>query len=424
MKKLKGASLDLIIFGITGNLAQSKLLPALENLIKADQLPKLSIIGVGRKDFSDKKINYLQGDLDNPTLYRQIKKNLKLKNRIFYLATYPELYETIFRNLKKAGLNRSKGWVRVIVEKPLGTDLASAKKLNKQLDQYFKEDQIYRLDHYLGKDTLQNILTFRFINGLLEPLFNREFVDHIQVTAAEEQGINNRGYFDSVGMLKDVGQNHILQMISFVAMDKPKDFSNRSITDERIKILSSLVPKKAAFGQYLGYKKEQQVNPKSQMDTCFAFKAEVNNSRWRGVPIYARAGKKLTKTITEISIIFKTKNILIFRIYPNEGIILKFLSKTPGLKKLEEAHMQFCYKYLSNRLPDAYEQLLADAVLGDQTFFNDAKEIEAQWKFTDFFQNKTITSYRPGTWGPPTIQDLIRVDGRAWLEPSMEYCAL
>lgn len=475
-------SFALIIFGITGNLAQIKLIPALYDMAESGLLPEnISIIGTARRELSDEafkdyfhetlhqenkhhkheiktevvkkllqKISYLQGNLDDPNFYIRLndylkkltKRGQKCNNKIFYLATYPELYSTIFENLKNQSLDdQSRGWVRVMIEKPIGTDLKSAQELNRLLLEYFKDDQVYRLDHYLGKETLQNILAFRFGNGLFEPLMNNQFVDHIQITASEDYGIGDRGgYFDKVGMLKDVGQNHSLQMLAFVTMDSPKDLSNRAITDERIKILKCLKPAKAVFGQYDGYLGEKNVEPESTTDTFFAFKCQIENKRWKGVPVYIRAGKKLEKTITEIAIVFKTPinrlvddlkvgeepNILIFRIYPNEGIILKFLAKDPGSKmKLNETYMQFCYKTLSSHLPDAYEQLLSDTIRGDQTFFNDAEEVEAQWAFTDHLSRVGIpTVYKNHSWGPPEADELIKKDGREWLTPSMEFCAL
>lgn len=468
-------SLSLVIFGITGNLAQIKLIPALYDMEEKDMLPQnTEIIGIARKDLSAddfesyinevlhrenkhhqheinedvfkrllNKMKYLKGDLDDDSLYQGLKNNLDSNiNRIFYLATYPDLYHIIFKNLKKYQLDdESNSWVRVMIEKPIGNDLESARDLNKLLSEFFKESQIYRLDHYLGKETLQDILTFRFANGLFENLMNKDFVDHIQITASEDYGIGDRGgYFDKVGMLKDVGQNHELQMIAFAAMDAPKDLSNEAVTKERLKILEALKPLEVVFGQYKGYQSEKNIEPNSKTDTFYAFKAQIENPRWSGIPIYVRAGKKLAKTITEIAVVFKTPenrliedlkagelpNVLIFRIYPNEGIILNFLSKKPGSKvALEESYMQFCYKYKGAHLPDAYEQLIADTIRGDQTFFNDAKEVEAQWKFTDPLSEKktSLTVYEEGSWGPKEADDLIEKDGRKWLMPSMEYCA-
>lgn len=473
-------SLALIIFGITSNLAQIKLIPALYDMAEKGLLPEnMVIIGNARKPLTKKeieeyvartlrsdnrhhqheikdqvvndlvmKIHYLDGNLDDSNFYLKLKDFLNNldksgkgpKNHIFYLATYPQLYHHIFENLHAVGLNQQKnGWSRLMIEKPIGNDLKSAKKLNKLLLKYFSEDQLYRLDHYLGKETLQNILTFRFANGIFEPQINKEYIDHIQITAAENFGIGKRGgYFDSVGMLKDVGQNHQLQMLAFTTMDNPKEFTNRAVTDERIKILNKLVPfpKKVVLGQYQGYRNEENVSPKSQTNTFYAFKTEINTKKFKGVPIYIRAGKNLKETVTEISIIFKSSNVLIYRIQPNEGIVLKILTKKPGHKiEFEEQYMQFCYRvptssaYRQNSahtLPDPYERLISDAIRGDQTFFNDAEEVEASWAFIDplVTTKRPVFTYKPGSWGPKEADELIEEDGRKWLEPSMLFCRI
>ncbi|OGE44826.1 glucose-6-phosphate dehydrogenase [Candidatus Daviesbacteria bacterium RIFCSPLOWO2_01_FULL_37_10] len=458
-------SFVLIIFGITGNLAQIKLIPALYDIAEKGLLPEnSSIIGTARKpmkrdEFEEyfhsvlhaenkhhkhaikdevfyrlcKNMQYLDGNLDDPNFYKKLKKILRHKNKIFYLATYPNLYETIFKNLKKSGLSKQQsGWTRLVIEKPIGFDLKSAKDLNNLLTKYFSEDQIYRLDHYLGKETILNLLTFRFSSGIFEPLINKKYVDHIQITSLEDFGIGARGgYYDSVGALKDVGQNHLLQMIALSTMDAPKSFSNEDITSERIKILKNLapIPEKVVLGQYKGYTRELNVDPNSIKDTYFAFKTEIKNERFKGVPIFVRGGKNLKTWVTEISVIFKTGNVLIYRIQPNEGIVLKIKTKKPGHEKsLEDQYMQFCYRQDPNGhfLIDPYERLLVDAISGDQTNFNDAKEVEAEWKFIDALEKKLpgILEYKSGTWGPKEADELIEVDGRKWMEPSMEFCRI
>jgi glucose-6-phosphate 1-dehydrogenase len=478
-------SLVLIIFGITSNLAQIKLIPALYDMAEKGLLPEnLSIIGTARgektrQEIQDyfhqvlqmenrhhqheiksevadaliSKVHFINGHLDDPKFYQKLNTTIeeleasghRCDNKIFYLATYPELYHEVFENLKSSGLSsQDKGYVRVMIEKPIGNDLESAKKLNQTLLEYFSEDQIYRLDHYLGKETLQNILTFRFANTVFEHLMNKDYIDHIQITASEEYGIGLRGgYYDTVGALKDVGQNHQLQMIAFATMDAPSEFSNEAVTKERLKILQSLKanPSDVVFGQYEGYQQESNVDPSTQTDTFYAFKTQIDNDRFRDVPIYVRAGKKLTQTATEISIVFKKESnplfghldnsdqppVLIYRVQPNEGIVLKILTKKPGhTLELEPTFMQFCYKTLSNDLPDPYERLISDAIRGDQTFFNDAAEVEAQWAFIDplFEAKKELHSYQPGTWGPAAADELIEKDGRKWLEPSMDFCLI
>ncbi|MBI3103719.1 glucose-6-phosphate dehydrogenase [Candidatus Daviesbacteria bacterium] len=477
-------SFALVIFGITGNLAQIKLIPVLYDMAEKGLLPKnMSVVGTGRKQFSDKefkryfhntlhlqnihhqheikmevfqklsqRIHYVGGSLDDPGFYPKLKLFLnklgqRCDNRIYYLATYPELYPAIFKNLKNLGMNKQdKGFVRLMIEKPIGNDLQSAKKLNNLLLKYFSEDQIYRLDHYLGKETIQNILTFRFSNDIFEPLINKDYIDHIQITATESFGIGKRGgYYDQVGALKDVGQNHQLQMLAFATMNAPSEFSSEAVTRERIKILKSLVPlpQKVVFGQYKDYRKKENIAPESTTDTFYAFKTYINNERFKDVPIYIRAGKKLKQTVTEITIVFKNPqnrlmksvkspdepNVLIYRIQPNEGIVLKIVTKTPGHQvDVEPSYMQFCYKAdpHTHYIPDPYERLLIDTIRGDHTFFNAAEEVEAQWAFIDPLAKKrgSPTIYRPGTWGPKEADDLIRSDGREWLEPSMDFCRI
>lgn len=474
-------SFTLVIFGITSNLAQIKLIPALYDITEKGLLPKTTkIIGIARSPKSKAEfrsyirstltpenrhhkhpikadifqklcsmMEYLPGQADDSKLYQALKQQLKSpkQNVMFYLATYPELYQVIFASLHKNHLNRQKnGWVRIMIEKPIGTDLQSAKRLNQLLFKYFTEDQIYRLDHYLGKETLQNILTFRFGNGLFEPLMNKDYIDHIQVTALEDFGIGKRGgYYDTVGSLRDVGQNHLLQMLTFATMDAPATFSNEDITKQRLKILESLKPlsNHVVFGQYQGYINEPNVNPKSITDTFFALKTSIKNDRLKNVPIYIRAGKKLAQSVTEVAIVFKNPikelfkhlesgnepNVLIYRIQPNEGIVLQILTKRPGHKlDLEPNYMQFCYPTTTHPhyLPDAYERLICDAIRGDQTFFCDSEEVEAAWAFVDDYISKRGEPiiYKPGSWGPKEADKLTQKDARSWLEPSMQFCMI
>ncbi len=475
-------SFSLIIFGATGNLAQLKLIPALYDLVAAGLLPpKMSIIGVGRKELSNAefrdysyrvlhqpnrhhqhpiqddlaqklldRMHYIAGDISQPAIYEQLsamsQQEKSCDNKIFYLATYPDLYQTIFNHLEDSGLNQQKcGFVRVIIEKPIGTNLDSAHQLNRLLNTYYQEEQIFRLDHYLGRETLQNLLTFRFGNSLFEPLINHETVDHIQVTASEDFGIGERGgYYDSVGALKDVGQNHILQMIALATMDAPTAFTNQEITSKRTELLRELIPEtdKLVFGQYEGYLQEKGVASNSDRDTFFALRTQIKNKRFAGVPIYVRAGKMMARTVTEIAIVFKDqtkgllqhlsqdqdhRNILIYRIQPNEGIVLRFLSKKPGFDlQLQDEYLQYCYKHSAADLPDPYLRLLIDALRGDQTFFVDAAEVEAQWQFIDplIAARQHLHPYTAGSWGPIAAQKLIEADGRKWIEPSVSFCSL
>lgn len=452
---------SLVIFGITSNLAQIKLIPTLYDLVAGKEIDcDYSVIGVGRTQMTaselksyvskilrlpnrhhthpiDKQVeqkllshlHYLSADLTSPDSYTQLKTLIKKQNRqnlMVYLATFPSLYSTIFHELHRSGLttNHKDKWTRVMIEKPIGTDRDSAKEINSLITQYYHEDQIFRLDHYLGKETLQNILTFRFSNGFLEPLMDKDHIDHIQVTAAEDYSIGQRGsYYDENGAIKDVGQNHLLQMIALSLMDAPATFTDRDVTLERVKVLKCLIPDpdSLVIGQYDGYLNEKFVAQNSKTETYFSFKTQLDNDRFRGVPIYVRGGKCLTRTATEIAIIFKNSpNILVYRIQPNEGIVFKIKTKKPGhTLKLEDSYMQYCYPRGID-LPDAYEKLIIDALRGDQTYFNDAEEVEAQWAFTDPLiaakHSLTPVVYEPGSWGPK--------DDIAWYEPSAAFCTI
>lgn len=423
----------LVIFGITSNLAQKYLLPALYDLEEKGLLPnQANIIGVARSPQEEgwiqshlhqvlhkenlhhkhrikdhikyalfKKLHYLDGYLDDPKFYPRLKKRVgefDSDHLIFYLATYPELYPLIFKNLHFSKLNRSaKGWIRMMIEKPFGTDFKSAQFLNKTLHRYFKESEIYRLDHYLGKEALRKILTFRFTDSQLEPLINNHHLDHIQVSATESFGIGERGaFYDRVGALKDVGQNHLLQMLTAATMDQPSEFINEEVTKERVKILNSLTPLKdqIIFGQYQGYTQEKHVAFGSLTETFFALKTYIQTDRFQGVPIYIRAGKKLAQTLTEVVMIFKD----------------------PGVKPLRYQIQPHQERELSQ---DPYEALILDAIKGDQTFFNSAEEVETQWTFIDPFCVKASKGkpliYQPGSWGPREAAELIEKDGREWI---------
>lgn len=470
----------LVIFGITSNLAQIKLIPALYDMEEKGILPVgTAILGIARRKMTDedlrkyvgsvlslenihhqhpikeeifkklcKKFQYISGEIEDQSIYATLKRKLKTKNTIFYLATYPELYSYVFEHLQKNRLNKSSGdgWIRLMIEKPIGHDLKSARQLNDLLLNYFTEDQIYRLDHYLGKETLQNILVFRFANDIFEPLINKNYIDHIQITAAEGFGIGKRGgYYDQVGALKDVGQNHQLQMLAFATMDAPGSFTSEAVARERIKILRNLAPltKRIVFGQYEGYRNEENVSLSSNTDTFYALKTFIKNDRFKNVPIYIRAGKKLNQNATEISIVFKNPvnrliknpdsgdepNVLIYRIAPNEGIVFKIVTKVPSQEtKLKSEYMQYCYRLdpHNHYIPDPYERLLVDAIRGNHTFFNDAEEVEAQWAFIDPLsaaKGKPVL-YKGGSWGPKEADKLIEEDGRTWLEPSMDFCRI
>lgn len=475
----------LIIFGITSNLAQIKIIPALYDMEDKGLLPSdMTVVGLARKPMSEAdmahlvhkalhtenrhhthhikpdiekrvaaRFHYVSGEVHDPALYTSLglalntfaEKSSGCHNRIFYLATYPDLYQTIFDQLKTSGLNeQDNGWVRVMIEKPIGNDLKSSKAMNHLLTSYFDETQIYRLDHYLGKETLQNILSFRFANDFVEPLLTNQHIDHIQVSTLEDFGIGARGgYYDSVGALKDVGQNHLLQMIAFACMNTPLDFTNETVTRERLKILQALapLPSTLVLGQYEGYRNEPHVASDSLRDTYFAFKTEIRTKRFGHVPIYVRGGKYLAQDADEITFVFKKypggplkkdlraedRSALIFRLEPNEAIVFKMVTKKPGHGlELEPAYMQYCYRESARYLPDPYEKLIADAMRGEQTFFNDAAEVETQWAFIDQLVKDAPkpSVYARGSWGPPEAVALLEKDGRAWLEPSMAFCTI
>jgi glucose-6-phosphate 1-dehydrogenase len=393
-------------------------------------------------------------------------------NYIFYMATPPIMYEIIAVNLTKAGLtNQQDGFRRVIIEKPFGYDLESGKKLNRILHELITEDQIFRIDHYLGKETVQNLLVTRFANGIFEPLWNRNYIDRIEITSAESIGVEERGgYYDSSGSLRDMVQNHLLQMVGLTAMEPPSSLDADAIRNEVLKVFQSLqpikeedVPKQVIRGQYTGslirgecvtgYRHEKGVAVTSRTETYVAVKFYINNWRWGGVPFYIRTGKRLPTRVTEIVIHFKqtphhlfqresgkvSANQLIIRIQPDEGILLKFDMKEPGARfNVKNVNMDFHYKDLADiRVPSAYEKLLHDVMLGDSTLFSRDDEVETAWKFLEPIQKAwannpdiKVFGYPAGTWGPEHANDLIEGEGLTWRYPCKNladdelYCEL
>lgn len=440
---------NIVVFGITSNLAQVKLLPSIFDLFLSNKISEDNkILGLYRKerdlneirnivfqsvsykkeflkeDFERfwKMFDFLCCDFSNETDYLKIKEKITSEkiNKIYYLATHPKLYESIFNNLEKSGLNnQTNGWVRIMIEKPIGKDFESAEALNKILNNYYSENQIFRIDHYLGKETIQNILTFRFNNPIFKDVLNSENVDHIQVMISETGAVDSRSdYFDEVGNLRDMGQNHSLQMLAFATME---DSDVRS----RFNLLNNLVPvpESLVLGNYSGYEKT---------DTYFAFKLLIGSGNFIGVPVYIRSGKKMKKTVAEIAVVLKAdksnnQNILIYRIQPNEGIILKIFVKKPDDKLLtQSSSMQFCFKNLPDKLKGPYERLILDAINGDQTFFNNALEIGAQWKIIDGLKadRNKMFEYKEDSWGPIEADRMIEKDNRKWIEPEDSYCSL
>lgn len=475
----------LIIFGGSGDLSYQKIYPALYDIAQKGHFPQdYAIIATGRKytqkefyEFFEhsltsdnrhhehsvqdavfksleKHIYFYQGDNADSNFYEGLskyldklnKEGLPCGNRLFYAGVPQSLYQTVFTNIKKAGLDKNPcGWTRIVIEKPIGEDEISAKKLDKIITSVFAQDQIFRLDHYLGKETLENVSVFRFKNNIFEPMLNSRNLDHIQITSSEDFGILKRGkFYDATGALKDVGQNHILQMLAVAAMEKPKDESDEAIVGERLKLVKSLKanPKDVVYGQYIvgvvhgrdaiAYRDEASIPKDSDTDTFFAMKLNIRNNRFNNVPVYIRVGKQMAMWLTEISYVFKGKdpyqNVLTIRVQPNAGISVKLFTKKPGLEiKVEPTYMQFCYKHhFSGETFDAYEKLLQDVFAGKHTFFNTSEEVEAQWRFIDpLSENRTPTRfYKAGSWGPQEADQLIEKDNRKWLEPYSAFCKI
>ena len=485
----------MAIFGASGDLTKRKLIPALYNLRKDGLLPDdFAIIGISRREMSDEefraklrediakfaaadtdpsiwewladRVHYLAGDAEDADTYVRLHKRLEefgesagIKNDFFYMATAPRFFGPVCEQLREAGLTQEVeggGWRRVVFEKPFGHDLKSARELNQQLARTLGEDQIYRIDHYLGKETVQNILVFRFANGIFEPLWNHRYIDHVQITVAENIGVGDRGgYYDKSGALRDMVPNHIFQLISLTCMEPPISFEADAVRDEQAKVLRSLAPLspeealhlsvrgqygpgKTEAGKVLGYREEPGVPKDSKTETFVAMKLTLDNWRWAGVPIYLRTGKHLPIRATEISIQFnrapftlfrKTEvsqlpaSRLVIRLQPDEGISLSFGAKVPGpVLKLGQVDMNFQYEDYFGATPrTGYERLLYDCMCGDQTLFQRADMTEASWKIVtpilDLWEALTprdFPNYAAGTWGPKEAHDLLGRDGREW----------
>ena len=500
---------QLVIFGASGDLTERKLVPAVYDLFLRGYLPEhYALVGVSRTKFSDQEFRdkvvfnnqHLKGkasDKDKMEAFakmlyyqpidtaassdyarlverlNQLNDKLGLGNNItFYLSTPPSLYETIAKNLANNGLNeRHTGWKRLIIEKPFGYDLKSARHLNQELLTCFEEDQIFRIDHYLGKETVQNLFVMRFANSIFEPLWNRNFIHRIEITSAESVGVEKRGgYYDSSGALRDMVQNHLLQLVAMVAMEPPSKVDAQSIRDEKLKLFKSIrqlskedIKNHVIRGQYVsstikgqevkGYREEKGVNPESRTETYVALKFFIDNWRWAGVPFYVRTGKKLPTRVSEVVIHFKpnhlplfkrdtvknSQNMLIMRIQPDEGVLLKVGLKVPGAGfEVKTVNMDFLYSDLEgNYLPDAYERLLLDGMQGDATLYARGDSVEAAWEFIDpilsAWENDPdipIYGYPAGTWGPEHADELIEGENMAWRSPCANltndgiYCEL
>src|SRR5690242_19378010 len=488
----------MVIFGATGDLTHRKLLPALYDLAVEQPLPpQFSIVGVARRPFSHEEFRaqaleavntysrlrpvspsvwetfsqglfYCQSQFGDIHGYERLGELLDqidrergtCGNRIFYLATQPSFYPTIAELLTLSGVSRRSregetGWSRIVIEKPFGHDLESAQALNAELSKGFRESQIYRIDHYLGKETVQNIMVLRFGNGIFEPIWNRQYIDHVEITVAEALGVEGRGdYYEEAGAIRDMIQNHMMQLLTLTAMEPPVTFGADSVRDEKEKVLRAIPPLHDAEitvdtvrGQYgsgyvggenvVGYCQEKDVDPNSHTETYVALKLNIENWRWAGVPFYLRHGKRLTKRLTEIAIQFKRPpyllfsgtgaeeiqaNVLSLRIQPNEGISLRFTAKVPGQEMhLRAVNMDFLYgSSFGVEPPEAYERLLLDCMLGDPTLFTRIDETLLAWKLVDTIiagwskERTPLPQYEPGTWGPKEADHLIERDGRTW----------
>jgi glucose-6-phosphate 1-dehydrogenase len=496
----------MIICGATGDLTERKLAPALYNCFLDGFLPpEFTGVGFARRDWTDDEfrahllaginkysrnhpvkpeiwdsiaptIEYQRGDFNDPAAYAELAKRLEridrdrgtAGNRLFYLAVPPSLYPEIVSHLHHAGLAASgdaratgskRGWTRVIVEKPFGYDLESARTLNRVINDVFAEDQVYRIDHYLGKETVQNLSVFRFGNGLFEPIWNRRYIDSVQITVAETVGVEGRGeFYDQTGAMRDVVQNHGLQLMAMFAMEPPVEFGPEDLRDEKLKVLRAVKPMtpsdvaaNVVRGQYVSgwvegerlssYRDAPEVAPDSQTETYVALKLAIDSWRWAGVPFYLRTGKGLPSRVTEIAVQFRRAplalfnragvpqidpNVLAIRVQPDEGILLRFGAKVPG-QGLQIRNVNMDFRYGSSFAvdsPDAYETLLIDAMIGDASLFTRADEVERAWQILQPIldaagsgEGGPLHFYAAGTWGPPAADELLERDGRSWRKP-------
>jgi glucose-6-phosphate 1-dehydrogenase len=484
----------MVIFGASGDLTKRKLLPALFHLEQVGLLPKeFAIVGVARRPLGDefaadmragivefggvdagdpkldnfvKRISYYPLNFDALADYAGLKTELDRidkergigGHRMFYLATAPEYFAAIIENLGAEGMAQpQQGKVGVVIEKPFGHDLESARELNRQVNAVFHENQVFRIDHYLGKETVQNILVFRFANGIFEPIWNRNYIDHVQITAAETLGVEGRGpFYEKAGALRDVVQNHVMELLSFVTMEPPSSFDSEAVRREKVKVwraIPSVPILNAVRGQYgsglvdgqhvAGYREEERVNPQSGTETYAALRLEIENWRWAGVPFYLRAGKRLKKRATEISIQFKQPPLLIFdrmaasapcqeiqpnlltiRIQPDEGIALRFGAKVPTTPNMDVCPVNMDFDYAAafgKSSANGYERLLLDAMLGDQTLFSHRDGVEINWAlYTPILEAwaaktpEVFPNYFAGSWGPECSDHLLERWGHKW----------
>lgn len=484
----KAEPFSIVIFGGSGDLTHRKLAPALYRLMLDGHLPDETIVcGVARRDWSDeyfaeqlrqgilegpegkqfdeaawkrltRHMVYVRGDADEPDTYGRIDARLREmgqtlsgrpdRNRLYYLATLPSLYQVLIESLGELEQNRGEGWGRVVVEKPFGHDLESAVSLNGLLAKHFDESQVFRIDHYLGKETVQNIMAFRFANGIFEPIWNRHYIDHVQITVAESIGVGHRGaFYEEAGALRDMVQNHLLQLLSLIAMEAPSSFDASAIRNEKVKVLRSMpiptlesVARSTVRGQYIagqvgdalvpGYREESGVDPNSQVETFVALRVGIENWRWAGVPFLLRTGKRLPERSSKIVVSFKCpphlafkrsmvpelrSNALVIHIQPQEGITLSIGAKVPGAEmQVRNVDMEFFYeRTFQERSAEAYEYLLLEAILGDTTMFIRGDEAETAWRYVEAIRSGwdanvvPLSTYAAGTWGPDAASHLL-----------------
>ena len=488
----------LVIFGATGDLTKRKLLPSLYNLSANGLLPRdFALVGVVRKPMDDEgfralmseeisqfatrpidpalwaefrpRLHCVSGDLDGPDLFRRLGERLRELERehhtggnvLFYLATPPDAFSPIVKRLGEAGLSADEGgrWRRMVIEKPFGRDLESARALNADLVTVLRERQIFRIDHYLGKETVQNILVFRFANGIFEPVWNRRYIDHVQITVAEELGVEGRGaYYEKAGVLRDIIQNHIFQLLTLVAMEPPSSLGAEAVRNEKVKVLDAIRPMppeeviaSTVRGQYgegvvggrrvPAYREEPGVSPHSQTETYAALRLHVDNWRWAGVPFYVRSGKRLAGRETLVSIAFKRPPLMLFhdtgveaidrhrlemRIQPDEGMAFRIKAKIPGQAiRLADVDLRFSYQDFGPLVPTTgYERLIYDVMVGDPTLFHRWDTVESAWRIAtpvlDLWASlpaREFPNYAAGSWGPAAADELLRKDGHRWVNP-------
>ncbi|TFV99019.1 glucose-6-phosphate dehydrogenase [Leifsonia flava] len=493
LNRIAGPS-ALIIFGVTGDLSRKKLMPAVYDLANRGLLPPgFGLVGFARRDWEDQDfmeivhesvkkyartefreevwtqlaqgIRFVPGTFDDDAAFETLKETLAeldtergtMGNHAFYLSIPPKAFPQVTEQLRRSGLAKPADgeWRRVVIEKPFGHDLASARELNEMVASVFPADAVFRIDHYLGKETVQNILALRFANQLYEPIWNANFVDHVQITMAEDIGVGGRaGYYDGIGAARDVIQNHLLQLLALTAMEEPISFEASALRSEKEKVLSAVrlpsdLSKSTARGQYsggwqggekvLGFLEEDGMNPESTTETYAALKLEIGTRRWAGVPFYLRAGKRLGRRVTEIAVVFKRapqqlfadsqtsqlgQNALVIRVQPDEGVTIRFGSKVPGAgMQVRDVTMDFGYGHaFTEASPEAYERLILDVLLGDPPLFPRHEEVELSWKILDPIEEFWETQgqpqqYKPGSWGPDEADELLARDGRTWRRP-------